>query len=75
MPPGFIKAKITHTNYPINNSFNALSILTFRQELISEITEILSILKEVITTIYKNNEAFIINCGVDYLHYLLKMEK
>jgi len=73
MPPGYITSKIE--NYTFDRSFTAISILTFKKELINEINEILGILKQFVDLIYQNHYTHITNLGIEYVPYIKVNDK
>jgi hypothetical protein len=53
------------------DSFNTVSVVCFGPRLIEEINEILSIMRNITTLIYTNNEIMVKNCGEGYLPYVM----
>jgi hypothetical protein len=73
MPKGY------HTILPKKDEYdgfyNAVSYLKFNQCLITELSVIQSILRDIISVICSTHMAFATNCGEGYLPYVIKDEK
>ena len=73
MPPGYLTSKIKDETF--EHAYTAISIVTFKKDLITEINETLVILNEIIILIYENHSTYISNLGSGYLPYIKRDEK